>query len=110
MKFHFFQDSQKLSKVSVQKSHSLPGLSSLSSNTLPVHITDATRKRESAIRYVEKFDYKTVQLLTNMEEKTPVFSLITSTTSTFPKCFSVFFLCQVLLCLPVALEIAHLYG
>ncbi|NXE23677.1 F161B protein, partial [Ardeotis kori] len=50
-KFHFFQDSQQLSKVSVQKSHSLTGLSSLSSNTLPVHITDATRKRESAIRY-----------------------------------------------------------
>ncbi|NXF05410.1 F161B protein, partial [Smithornis capensis] len=43
-------DSQKLSKVSVQKSHSLTGLSSLSSNTLPVHITDATRRRESAIR------------------------------------------------------------
>ncbi|NXT25155.1 F161B protein, partial [Syrrhaptes paradoxus] len=50
-KFHFFQDSQQLSKVSVQKSHSLTGLSSLSSNTLPVHITDATRKRESAIRH-----------------------------------------------------------
>ncbi|KAM9239371.1 protein FAM161B [Leptosomus discolor] len=45
------KDSQQLSKVSVQKSHSLTGLSSLSSNTLPVHITDATRKRESAIRY-----------------------------------------------------------
>ncbi|KAF1511469.1 hypothetical protein FQV19_0003452, partial [Eudyptula minor] len=44
-------DSQQLCKVSVQKSHSLTGLSSLSSNTLPVHITDATRKRESAIRY-----------------------------------------------------------
>ncbi|XP_032864541.2 protein FAM161B isoform X2 [Tyto alba] len=44
------KDSQQLSKVSVQKSHSLTGLSSLSSNTLPVHITDATRKRESAIR------------------------------------------------------------
>ncbi|KGL73635.1 Protein FAM161B, partial [Tinamus guttatus] len=43
--------SQQLSKVSVHKSHSLTGLSSLSSNTLPVHITDATRKRESAIRY-----------------------------------------------------------
>ncbi|NXX22478.1 F161B protein, partial [Podargus strigoides] len=43
--------SQHLSKVSVQKSHSLTGLSSLSSNTLPVRITDATRKRESAIRY-----------------------------------------------------------
>ncbi|NWX63731.1 F161B protein, partial [Promerops cafer] len=53
IKFRFFQDSQKLSKVSVQKSHSLPGLSSLSSNTLPVHITDATRKRESAIRYAQ---------------------------------------------------------
>ncbi|XP_051477351.1 protein FAM161B isoform X2 [Apus apus] len=44
------KDSQQLSKVSVQKSNSLTGLSSLSSNTLPVHITDATRKRESAIR------------------------------------------------------------
>ncbi|NWI10375.1 F161B protein, partial [Crypturellus soui] len=43
--------SQQLSKVSMHKSHSLTGLSSLSSNTLPVHITDATRKRESAIRY-----------------------------------------------------------
>ncbi|NXU55693.1 F161B protein, partial [Turnix velox] len=43
-------DSQQLSKVSVQKSHSMTGLSSLSPNTLPVHITDATRKRESAIR------------------------------------------------------------
>ncbi|NXC96196.1 F161B protein, partial [Certhia familiaris] len=53
IKFHFFQDFQKLSKVSVQKSHSLPGLSSLSSNTLPVHITDAARKRESAIRYAQ---------------------------------------------------------
>ncbi|NXW14161.1 F161B protein, partial [Circaetus pectoralis] len=51
VKFHFFQDSHQLSKVSVQKSHSLTRLSSLSSNTLPVHITDATRKRESAIRY-----------------------------------------------------------
>ncbi|NWQ76332.1 F161B protein, partial [Columbina picui] len=51
IKFHFFQDSQQLSKVSVQKGHSLTGLSSLSSNTLPVHITDATRKRESAVRY-----------------------------------------------------------
>uniref|UniRef100_A0A8C6ZCY3 FAM161 centrosomal protein B n=1 Tax=Nothoprocta perdicaria TaxID=30464 RepID=A0A8C6ZCY3_NOTPE len=43
--------SQQLSNVSMQKSHSLTGVSSLSSNTLPVHITDATRKRESAIRY-----------------------------------------------------------
>ncbi|NXV09196.1 F161B protein, partial [Cettia cetti] len=54
IKFNFFQDSQKLSKVSVQKCHSLPGLSSLSSNTLPVHITDATRKRQSAIRYAQE--------------------------------------------------------
>ncbi|KAM9380965.1 protein FAM161B [Phaethornis superciliosus] len=44
------KDSQQLSKVSVQRSHSLTGLSSLSPNTLPVHITDATRKRECAIR------------------------------------------------------------
>ncbi|XP_063097072.1 protein FAM161B isoform X4 [Cavia porcellus] len=32
------------------RSRSLSGLASLSVNTLPVHITDATRKRESAIR------------------------------------------------------------
>ncbi|XP_062479990.1 protein FAM161B [Pezoporus occidentalis] len=44
------KDSQQLSKVLVKKSHSPSGLSSLSSNTLPVHITDATRKRGSAIR------------------------------------------------------------
>uniref|UniRef100_A0A8B9TCA9 FAM161 centrosomal protein B n=1 Tax=Anas platyrhynchos TaxID=8839 RepID=A0A8B9TCA9_ANAPL len=44
------KDSHQLSKVSMQKSRSLTALSSLSSNTLPVHITDATRKRESAIR------------------------------------------------------------
>ncbi|NWS22323.1 F161B protein, partial [Pachyramphus minor] len=44
-------DSQKLSKISVQRSHSLTRLSSLSSNTLPVHITDATRRRASAIRH-----------------------------------------------------------
>uniref|UniRef100_A0A8C3Q1S7 FAM161 centrosomal protein B n=1 Tax=Chrysolophus pictus TaxID=9089 RepID=A0A8C3Q1S7_CHRPC len=48
------KDSQQLSKVSVQKSHSLTALSSLSSNTLPVHITDATRKRESAIRHSQE--------------------------------------------------------
>lgn len=48
------KDSQQLSKVSVQKSHSLTALSSLSSNTLPVHITDATRKREAAIRYSQE--------------------------------------------------------
>ncbi|XP_019495927.1 PREDICTED: protein FAM161B [Hipposideros armiger] len=32
------------------RSHSLSGLASLSANTLPVHITDATRKREYAVR------------------------------------------------------------
>ncbi|KAF6129967.1 FAM161 centrosomal protein B [Phyllostomus discolor] len=32
------------------RSHSLSGLASLSASTLPVHITDATRKRESAVR------------------------------------------------------------
>ncbi|XP_045678625.1 protein FAM161B isoform X2 [Phyllostomus hastatus] len=32
------------------RSHSLSGLTSLSANTLPVYITDATRKRESAVR------------------------------------------------------------
>lgn len=32
------------------RSRSLSGLASLSANTLPVHITDATRKRESAVR------------------------------------------------------------
>ncbi|KAL2789723.1 protein FAM161B, partial [Daubentonia madagascariensis] len=39
------------------RSHSLSGLASLSANTLPVHITDATRKRESAVRsLLEKKD------------------------------------------------------
>ncbi|XP_036116278.1 protein FAM161B isoform X2 [Molossus molossus] len=32
------------------RSRSLSGLASLSANTLPVHITDATRRRESAVR------------------------------------------------------------
>ncbi|XP_032545981.1 protein FAM161B isoform X2 [Chiroxiphia lanceolata] len=45
------KDSEKLSKVSMERSHSLTRLSSLSSNTLPVHITDATRRREFAIRH-----------------------------------------------------------
>ncbi|XP_061285394.1 protein FAM161B isoform X3 [Bos javanicus] len=34
----------------LSRSRSLNGLASLSANTLPVHITDATRKRESAVR------------------------------------------------------------
>nr|XP_006117790.2 protein FAM161B [Pelodiscus sinensis] len=48
------KDFQQPSKPPVQRSHSLTGLSSLSSNTLPVHITDATRKRESAIRHFQE--------------------------------------------------------
>ncbi|KAL0602044.1 Protein FAM161B [Plecturocebus cupreus] len=36
--------------TSLPRSRSLSGLASLSANTLPVHITDATRKRESAVR------------------------------------------------------------
>ncbi|XP_005086465.2 protein FAM161B [Mesocricetus auratus] len=37
--------------------HSLSGLASFSANTLPVHISDATRKRESAVRMsLEKKD------------------------------------------------------
>ncbi|NXR99465.1 F161B protein, partial [Oxylabes madagascariensis] len=58
VRYQDISDSQKLSKVSVQKSHSLPGLSSLSSNTLPVHITDATRKRESAISIQNQENYQ----------------------------------------------------
>uniref|UniRef100_A0A8C8SJ86 FAM161 centrosomal protein B n=1 Tax=Pelusios castaneus TaxID=367368 RepID=A0A8C8SJ86_9SAUR len=42
------------SQAPVQRSRSLTGLSSLSSNTLPVHITDATRKRESTVRYLQE--------------------------------------------------------
>ncbi|XP_051005051.1 protein FAM161B [Acomys russatus] len=39
------------------RSRSLSGLASFSANTLPVHITDATRKRESAVRLsLEKKD------------------------------------------------------
>ncbi|KAG8514249.1 Protein FAM161B, partial [Galemys pyrenaicus] len=36
--------------TTLPRSHSLSGLASLSANTLPVHITDAARKRESAVR------------------------------------------------------------
>uniref|UniRef100_A0A8C3T896 FAM161 centrosomal protein B n=1 Tax=Chelydra serpentina TaxID=8475 RepID=A0A8C3T896_CHESE len=48
------QKMKQPSKAPVQRSRSLTGLSSLSSNTLPVHITDASRKRESAIRYSQE--------------------------------------------------------
>uniref|UniRef100_A0A8C6REM5 Family with sequence similarity 161, member B n=2 Tax=Nannospalax galili TaxID=1026970 RepID=A0A8C6REM5_NANGA len=37
-------------RTPLTKSRSLSGLASLSANTLPVHITDATRKRESAVK------------------------------------------------------------
>ncbi|XP_075388126.1 protein FAM161B [Tenrec ecaudatus] len=36
--------------TALPRSRSLSGLASLSANTLPVHITDATRKRECAVR------------------------------------------------------------
>ncbi|XP_066467962.1 protein FAM161B [Tiliqua scincoides] len=52
-------ESQQPSKTPVQRSRSLTCLSSLSSNTLPVHITDAVRKRESAIKLCqENKEYK----------------------------------------------------
>ncbi|XP_054422984.1 protein FAM161B [Pteronotus mesoamericanus] len=44
------KDSPQLPATPRPRSHSLSGLASLSANTLPVHITDATRKRESAVR------------------------------------------------------------
>nr|XP_056707832.1 protein FAM161B [Euleptes europaea] len=47
-------DCQQSSKAPIQRSRSLTCLSSLSSNTLPVHITDAVRKRESAIKSLQQ--------------------------------------------------------
>ncbi|XP_001375501.1 protein FAM161B isoform X1 [Monodelphis domestica] len=44
------KNASQSSMAPLQRSHSLNGLASLSPNTLPVHITDATRKRESAVR------------------------------------------------------------
>ncbi|XP_066132249.1 protein FAM161B [Saccopteryx bilineata] len=44
------KDSPQLPTTPRSRSRSLSGLASLSANTLPVHITDATRKRESAVR------------------------------------------------------------
>ncbi|XP_008050350.1 protein FAM161B [Carlito syrichta] len=44
------KDSPKPPATPLPRSRSLSGLASLSANTLPVHITDATRKRESTIR------------------------------------------------------------
>nr|XP_060614726.1 protein FAM161B isoform X1 [Anolis sagrei ordinatus] len=42
------------SKAPLQRSRSLTCLSSLSSNTLPVYITDAARKRKSAIKLLQE--------------------------------------------------------
>ncbi|XP_060031469.1 protein FAM161B [Erinaceus europaeus] len=51
------QDSPQPSSTHLPRSRSLSGLASLSANTLPVHITDATRKRGSAVRNsIEKKD------------------------------------------------------
>ncbi|XP_037688243.1 protein FAM161B isoform X2 [Choloepus didactylus] len=44
------RDSPRPPATPLPRSHSLSGLASLSANTLPVNITDATRKRESVIR------------------------------------------------------------
>ncbi|XP_014639882.1 PREDICTED: protein FAM161B [Ceratotherium simum simum] len=44
------RDSVEPPVTPLPRSRSLSGLASLSANTLPVHITDATRKRESAVR------------------------------------------------------------
>ncbi|XP_003786950.1 protein FAM161B [Otolemur garnettii] len=44
------RDSPQPPITPLPRSRSLSGLASLSANTLPVHITDATRKRESAVR------------------------------------------------------------
>nr|XP_012597087.1 protein FAM161B isoform X1 [Microcebus murinus] len=44
------RDSPQPPVTPLPRSRSLSGLASLSANTLPVHITDATRKRESAVR------------------------------------------------------------
>ncbi|XP_076979127.1 protein FAM161B isoform X2 [Tamandua tetradactyla] len=44
------RDSPQPPATPMPRSRSLSGLASLSANTLPVHITDATRKRESVIR------------------------------------------------------------
>uniref|UniRef100_A0A8C9AB90 FAM161 centrosomal protein B n=1 Tax=Prolemur simus TaxID=1328070 RepID=A0A8C9AB90_PROSS len=44
------RDSPQPPATPLLRGRSLSGLASLSANTLPVHITDATRKRESAVR------------------------------------------------------------
>lgn len=44
------RDSPQPPATTLLRSRSLSGLASLSANTLPVHITDATRKRETAVR------------------------------------------------------------
>ncbi|XP_061467696.1 protein FAM161B [Rhineura floridana] len=47
-------DFQQPSKAPIRRSRSLTYLSSLSSNTLPIYITDAVRKRESAIKLLQE--------------------------------------------------------
>ncbi|XP_044291733.1 protein FAM161B isoform X2 [Varanus komodoensis] len=47
-------DFHQPSKAPMQRSRSLIGISSLSSNTLPIYITDAVRKRESAIKLLQE--------------------------------------------------------
>ncbi|KAL1789615.1 hypothetical protein HispidOSU_004589 [Sigmodon hispidus] len=54
------QKSPRPAATPLPRSHSLNGLASFSANTLPVHITDATRKRECAVRMsLEKKDKST---------------------------------------------------
>ncbi|OBS77496.1 hypothetical protein A6R68_16095, partial [Neotoma lepida] len=58
------QKSPQPAATPLPRSRSLSGLASFSANTLPVHITDATRKRESAVRMsLEKKDNADIQWL-----------------------------------------------
>ncbi|XP_063145003.1 protein FAM161B [Candoia aspera] len=47
-------DFQQPSKAPIQRSRSLTCLSSLSTNTLPIYITDAVRKRASAVKLLQE--------------------------------------------------------
>ncbi|XP_052595265.1 protein FAM161B isoform X1 [Peromyscus californicus insignis] len=58
------QKSPRPAATPLPRSRSLSGLASFSANTLPVHIPDATRKRESAVRMsLEKKDKPDIQWL-----------------------------------------------
>ncbi|KAL6052716.1 hypothetical protein STEG23_025422 [Scotinomys teguina] len=58
------QKSPQPASTPLPRSRSLSGLASFSANTLPVHIPDATRKRESAVRMsLEKKDKSDTQWL-----------------------------------------------